>query len=250
MSISLVEFLAPVKKKTRLAQVASVLYWFERYGAKESMVASEIKSALTRSRVPNAANVNVAAVLLAGGSWVDTPENDPHGVKLWQLTETGRKEVRAIHGLPEEEVEIAHSVSDLQKVAAKIADPSTKAYIEEAILCVSVGALRAAIVFIWVGAIAELKDRIWSKGKSAVNASITSRNANAKPLAKKDDLVKINEAELLNVAEDVGVIDKAEHKILAQALDTRNQCGHPNKYDPGVAKVKSHVEDIAGVLWV
>jgi hypothetical protein len=32
-------------------------------------------------------------------------------------------------------------------------------------------------------------------------------------------------------------------------LDTRNQCGHPNKYNPGVAKAKSHIEDIVGILF-
>ncbi|CAM5309288.1 hypothetical protein [Leifsonia shinshuensis] len=59
----------------------------------------------------------------------------------------------------------------------------------------------------------------------------------------------LKEIQLLQIAEDVGVLDKAEKLILEQALTTRNQSGHPNKYRPGVAKVKSHIEDIVGVLW-
>jgi hypothetical protein len=51
------------------------------------------------------------------------------------------------------------------------------------------------------------------------------------------------------VAQDIGVVDKAQHKILGQALDLRNQCGHPNKYWPSISKAKAHIEDIAGILW-
>lgn len=248
--MKLIEFLLAVESTKRETLALSVLYWNERYGFQPSMTAADVKSAFVQARVTKAKSVNVPDVLAKAGANVDVVGNADGGAKLWQLTETGRKLVRNLHGLPDDQPEIEHSAADLNKVAAKIADSDTRAYIEEAALCVSVGALRAAIVFIWVAAVADLKTRVWASGKDAVNASASNRNANAKPLTSKNDLAKYREVELLLIAQDVGVIDKAQHTILGQALDTRNQCGHPNRYQPGVTKVKSHIEDIAGVLWL
>lgn len=250
MSLSLVEFLAPVKTRSRQAQVTTVLYWHERYANRGSMSAADVRAALVSARVANAKNMNVADVMLKAGSSVDVDGKSDSGLKLWKLTATGHKEVRNLHGLPDEEPEVAHGVAALTRVAAKVVDADTRAYLDEAILCLSVGALRAAIVFVWVGATAELKTRIWSTGAKGVTASVQSRNPNAKALTKKDDLLKLQEVEILQVAQDVGVIDKSERTILGQALDTRNQCGHPNKYDPGVAKARAHIEDLIGILWV
>jgi hypothetical protein len=248
--MTLVEFLAAVNGEKRETQVLSALYWHEHYGTQVAMSAAEVKAALVRARLRAAKAMNVPDVLAKAGANVDTPGNSAGGAKLWSLTETGRKCVRSAHGLPDDEPEIEHTVADLAKVAANIAHADTKAFIDEAILCVSVGGLRAAIVFVWVAAVAELETRMWASGAKAVTAAVQKGNQNAKPLTKKDDLVKLKDVELLQVAEDLGILDKSQKLMLGQALDTRNQCGHPNKYKPGVAKVKSHIEDIAGILWV
>jgi hypothetical protein len=247
--MSLVEFLAKVKTAKRETKALSVLYWNERYGSKPSMTATEVKAALVQVRITNAKNFNIADVLAKAGANVDVVGTGTSGGKLWQLTETGRKSVRAAQGLPGDEPEIEHTVADLAKVAARVTDADTKAFLEEAIVCVSVGGLRAAIVFVWVATIAELETRIWAIGANAVTAAVQKGNQSAKPLTKKDDLAKLKEVQILQVAEDLGVLDKSQKLMLGQALDTRNQCGHPNKYKPGVAKVKSHIEDITGILW-
>ncbi len=245
----LVEFLSPVKNSKWQTLVLSTLYWFEVYSDQPAMTAAQVKVAFSQARLTGSAKVNVPDVLSRAGANVDVVGNTERGVKLWSLTETGRKVVRELYGLPDHEPEIQHSVNDLNKVAVKAADQDVKEFLDEAILCVSVGALRAAIVFVWVAAIAEIKTRVWAAGAKKVNASALTRNQNHKSLTKRDDLLKLTESEILQIAQDVGVLDKAQHTILKQALDTRNQCGHPNKYRPGVAKVKSHVEDVAGVLW-
>jgi hypothetical protein len=46
----------------------------------------------------------------------------------------------------------------------------------------------------------------------------------------------------------LGELDKSQKQILGQCLTTRNQCGYPNKYNPGVAKAKAHIEDITSIL--
>lgn len=249
MSMTLVEFLVAVKGQKREILALSVLYWYERYGSKPSLTAAEIKSALVQARVTGASRINAPDVLGKAGANVDVAGNAPSGAKLWELTETGRKATRLAHGLPEEDPELEHDVHGLEKIAAKVADPGARKYLDEAILCLSVNALRAAIVFVWVGAIADIKDRIWQHGPTSVTTALQKYNPKAQ-LKSHDDLLKFQEVDILRVAQDLGVVDKAQHKILGQALDLRNQCGHPNKYWPGISKARAHIEDIAGILWV
>lgn len=248
--MTLVEFLDTVKRAKRETLALSVLYWYEHYGHKDSLTAAEVKSALIAARIPNAKNINMADVLSKAGPQIDVVGNAPGGSKLWSLTETGRVGVRKIHGLIETQPEIQHSVTDLREVIAKVTDADVRTYLEEALMCISVDARRAAIVFVWVSAVAELESRVWAKGAKAVTIAVQKNNLNAKALTKKDDLLRLKEVQLLQVAEEVGVLDKSEKQILDQALTTRNQSGHPNKYRPGVSKVKSHIEDIIGVLWI
>ncbi|MCG2798016.1 MAG: hypothetical protein L6367_05685 [Cellulomonas sp.] len=247
--MKLVEFLSAVKSATRQAQALSVLYWYERYGTQPSMTAAQVKAALSGARITGAKNINMPDVLAKAGANVDATGNCEGGVKQWSLTETGRKAVRAIHGLPDDEPEIEHGVAELKKVAATVADAGARKYLEEAILCLSVDALRAAIVFVWVGAMADVKNRIWRHGALAVTTAFQKYYAKAN-LSTHDDLLKFNEVDILKVAQDLAVIDKAQHVVLGQALGLRNQCGHPNKYWPTVSKAKAHIEDIAGILWL
>lgn len=247
--MTLVEFLAAVKTAKRETIALSVLYWHERYGNKESMTAAEVKSGVVSARITNAKNINMADVLGKAGANVDVVGNSVNGSKLWQLTETGRKSVRATHGLPDNEPELEQSVGDLEKIVGRVADPGAKKFLEEAVLCLRVDARRAAVVFVWVGAAADLKRRIWAHGASAVTTAFQKYQPKAN-LKTHDDLLKFQEVDILKVAQDMGIVDKAQHKILGQALDLRNQCGHPNKYWPGISKVKAHVEDVAGILWV
>jgi len=247
--MTLVEFIAAVKSAKRESQVLSVLYWFERYGSKPKLTAAEVKAGLIQSRVKDAKNVNVADVLSRAGAYVDVAGNASGGSKLWRLTETGRKSIRQLHGLSEDEPELEHGVGELERVAAKIKDADARKFVDEAIRCLSVNALRAAIVFVWVGATADIKARVWTHGAYAVTTAFQKYNPKAH-LKSEDDLLKFQEVDILKVAQDLGIIDKAQHKILGQALDLRNQCGHPNKYWPSVSKAKAHIEDVAGILWV
>lgn len=247
--MTLVEFLNAVKNQKRETLALSVMYWHERYGSKPSMTAAEVKAALVGARVTGASKINAPDVLGKAGANVDVAGNAPGGAKLWELTETGRKSVRLAHGLPDDEPELEHGVGELERIAAKVVDPGAKKYLDEAITCLSVNALRAAIVFVWVGAVADIKSRVWTHGGPGVTAAFQKYNPKAN-LQTENDLVKFQEADLLKVAQDLGEIDKAQHKILGQALDLRNQCGHPNKYWPSVSKAKAHIEDIAGILWL
>jgi hypothetical protein len=225
-----------------------VLYWNAHFEDTRTMSTAEIKAALQAARVPKAKLANIADVMNKAGALVDVVKTPGGGGRLWALTPTGESAVRRLANIAETQPEIEHSIEDLRKLASRLNVPEVREYVDEAILCLGVNALRAAIVFIWVGAVRVIQDRIWMHGVHAVIGSAQKYNPKAK-IAKFDDLALLREATLLDMARDLGEFDKAQTTILKQCLDTRNQCGHPNKYDPGVAKVKAHIEDIIGILF-
>jgi hypothetical protein len=45
------------------------------------------------------------------------------------------------------------------------------------------------------------------------------------------------------------LLDKGEKDTLIDALNLRNRYGHPTKYRPGEAKVKSFIEDVLGIVF-
>ena len=48
---------------------------------------------------------------------------------------------------------------------------------------------------------------------------------------------------------DLSIFDKSEKRQLGQALDLRNDCGHPVKYKPGEKKVSSFIEDVTSIVF-
>jgi len=246
--MTLVEFLNPVKNSSNRDRCLAVLYFRHRYDQIESLTAEQIKAALIQCRIPNAKSLNVPDVLAKSGALVDSP--GAKGLaRLWKLTGAGEIHVRQVMGLKEAEAEIEHDVSYLKGIAAKISDPLIRAYIEEAIDCLSIGALKAGVVFVWAGAVRTLQERLLVIGLPQVNSAIQLHDPKARQVKKLDDFQYIKESILLLAAEGVGVLDKAERTTLEENLNLRNKCGHPNKYDPGIKKASSFIEDVTGILF-
>jgi hypothetical protein len=246
--MTLVEFLNPVKNSSNRDRCLAVLYYRHRYDQIKSLTAEQIKAALIQCRIPNAKSMNVPDVLAKSGAFVDSP--GAKGLaRLWKLTGAGEIHVRQVMGLKEAEAEIEHDVSYLKTIAAKISDPLIRAYIEEAIDCLSIGALKAGVVFVWAGAVRTLQERVLGTGLPLINAAIQTHDSRARQIKKLDDFQYIKESTLLLAAEGVGVLDKAERTTLEENLNLRNKCGHPNKYDPGIKKASSFIEDVTGILF-
>ena len=246
--MTLVEFLQPVKNSSNRDRCLAVLYYKHRYDHVEALTADEIKKALLHCRVPNAKSANVADVLAKSGEMVDSP--GARGLaRLWKLTGAGEIHVRQIMGLTEAEAEIEHDVSYLKTLVAKVSDPLVRTYIEEAVDCLSIGALKAGVVFLWAGAVRTLQERVLGKGIPQVNAAIQVHDPKARLIKKLDDFQYVKESILLLAAEAVGVLDKAERNTLEENLSLRNKCGHPNKYDPGIKKASSFIEDVTGIIF-
>ncbi len=189
-------------------------------------------------------NKNVSAILHhAKGKAANTTDG-------WELLGPGVEHVNKIAGPFAVGSPIVKAASNLRASLAKINDPDTMAFVEEAIRCYEGGQLRAAVVLTWVGAVSVLQDHVMSNQSvlTAFNADAVRRFASARTpfvaAKKKDDLGRLGEADFLTVLEKIGVIGKNLKQELDVALKLRNACGHPNSYKLGEHKVTAHVEDL------
>jgi len=247
--VTLVEFLAPLTKKTHQDRVLAVLYYRERYEQKTALTVDEVRQALRSARVKGWSKVNVADVLSKSGPLVNT--TGVHGKKrLWNLTDSGREHVRILLGLPRADVEVEHDVGTLEDVVAKVVDADVRDYLEEALKCLQVGSLRACTVFVWVAAVRTIQSTMMSKGSAAVTTALQKHDPKARVMKSLDDFAHVKDATTLLAAQDLGILDKNQKDTLTEALNLRNRCGHPGKYRPGVKKVSAFVEDITSIVFV
>jgi hypothetical protein len=156
--ITLVEFLAPVRSGAHRAKVLSALYFAHHQEHVDALAVEDLRLRLKQARIPNAAKLNVADVLAKAGAYVDAPTVNAKGVKEWRLTDTGERYVRELLDLPEAVPEIENKVASLTALAHRITEDVVRGYVEEAVLCLRVGALRAAVVFLWTAAIRRLQE--------------------------------------------------------------------------------------------
>jgi hypothetical protein len=211
--------------------------------------AGALKQLLIEAKVANARKANVPDVLAKAGAYTHSLSKNTAGHMEWELTKTGETHIASLLGVTIPAAALINATASLETAARSIADEQARKFVEEAILCLRAGARRAAVVFMWVVAVYMLQEHVWSHGGAAINAAATKHNPKAKAATKRDDLSEFNEALLLQVAQDLGEIDKNEKQMLDQCLTLRNSCGHPNKYWPGVSKVQSHIEDIISILF-
>lgn len=246
--MTIAEFLAPLGGGSQRELCLAVLYYYQHYRHSSALTVEEIRAELIRARVPKASKINVADVLNKSGALVDSP-GASGSRRLWQLTTSGEAQIRAALNLPAAEPEIEHDVATLEALAAKVGDVVVREYILEAIKCLSVGALRAAIVFLWTGAIRTLQEEAFTNHKATLNAAIAKHDPKARPVNKLEDFAYIRDATALLAFQDLGVLDKGQKTTLGEALDLRNRCGHPTKYTPGIKKASSFIEDVLGIVF-
>lgn len=246
--MTIVEFLHPLKGGAIRDICLAALYFSDRYNGNSEVTVEELRALLKRARVPRAAKLNLADVLAKSAPHVDTAGKRSRSF-LWTLTTAGREHVRSTLGLPEAEPEIEHDVSSLESLLSSVSDPEVADYLAEAIKCLSVGALRAAVVFLWAGSVRQIQQNCLDCGASNVDAAVQKHDPKARTIKKLDDLVYIKESVLLLAAQDLGLFDKNQRSTLTDALNLRNKSGHPGKYKPGPKKVSSFIEDLVSILF-
>ncbi len=246
--MKIVEFINPIKSKPIRDICLAALYYQQRYIKEEALTVESIRTLLKRDRVPKAAKLNLAAVLSQSAPYVDVIGKTGNRF-LWSITQTGQDYIRKLLELPEADIEIEHDVSSLEKVVQSVSDDDIADYIKESIKCLSVGALRASVVFLWAGAVNSIKTKIMSHSKKDINKTAAKYDSKARLVKRIDDLIYFKESTLLLIAQELGILDKNEKVVLEEALNLRNKCGHPGKYKIGPKKVSSFIEDVTGIVF-
>jgi len=214
----------------------------------DALTVEQIRLCLKNARIPRWRKINVADVLAKAGHFVDSAGTKGNRL-LWRLTGSGEQEVRTLLGLPQAEPEIEHDAAALADLAAKVSNQEVRAYIEEAITCLQVNALRASVVFLWAGSIRVIQQEVLPVGSSKLNAAILKYDHKARHVSKVDDFAYIRDKVILLAAQELGKLDKGQRETLEEALNLRNRCGHPTRYRPGVKKVSSFIEDVIGIVF-
>ena len=247
--MTIVEFLHPIKAKGIKDICLAAMYFNQRYQDGESLTVEGLRALLKRAKIPKAAKLNLAATLSQSAPFVDTVGKVGNRF-LWSLTSSGETHVRELLELPINDIEIENDVSSLETLISRIGDKDICDYLNEAVKCLQVNALRACIVFLWSGSVKKIRDDIFACGVKNINPAITKFDPRAKPIKKLDDLVLIKESTLLLASQELGLFDKNQRSILEDCLNLRNKCGHPGKYKIGPKKVSSFIEDLVGILFV
>lgn len=144
--------------------------------------------------------------------------------------------------------EVQSDVATLTRLLSQ-ANHDVRGYFDEAVTCLRFGALRAAVVFVWSAAMRTLHEAALSNGSSALNAALRKHDRHARTVTNIDDFGWIKDRTFLDACPDMGLLDKGQKTTLVGALDLRNSCGHPTKYEPGVKKVSAYIEDVASIVF-
>lgn len=147
--------------------------------------------------------------------------------------------------------EIEHPINKeyLEQAIMGIADKDEADYLKEALVCMNSGSLRAGIIFAWNAAVLNLRKKCFNHGKTTLNNAIQKHKQNAKEIKKIEDFYYINDALLLQVAQELVEIDKGEKDSLEDCLDTRNKCGHPGIHKPKALKAASFMEELITIVF-
>lgn len=244
--MTLGEFLHPLDKAGRTDQVLAVLLFHKTYAEEDEMSAVDVRSALVQARVRGAKGMNVHQALARSGRYAHQAKKGGP----WKITESGERHLGDRYGitamLPGKKSQA--DVSALRDLTLRISDEGIRDYISEAIECLQAGAHRAAVVFLWSGAIATIRESAWEHGVHSIEAALQKHRPKVK-FKTKNDFDYIKDADLLQAAHDLSLYDKSQKRHLSDALALRNDCGHPVKYKPRQRKVEAFIEDVVGIVW-
>ncbi len=237
------EFLAPIAKASLKDRTLAATYFATVQEGGDLFSSEQVRALLARARDGQGKKANIADVLNKMGATVECA-GMVDGRNLWRLTDTGKAKVRSLLSLPEEPIEAAHEVAALESLLSGVSDPITREFLAEGVKCLRFNALRAAIVFIWGGAIRSIQETLIKKPRRELNDSLKLHDTKARLVSKIDDFAYVKDVRLLETAKDLGLFDKAQHETLEEHLRLRNKCGHPTKFRPKVNRVRVFIEEV------
>jgi hypothetical protein len=246
--MTIVEFLHPILDQPHRDLCVAALYYAKRFDQAESLTVDELRSLLRRARAKGVNRINIADVLSKSAPFVDAAGKKGKAF-LWAITSSGEKHVRSLLKIPEIDLATVHEVGTLERLIRGISDPAVAHYLTEAVTCLRVDALRAAIVFLWAGAVRTIQKQMFDLGPPNVDSAVRKFDPKSRTMKSIDDFAYIKDSTMLLAAQELGIFDKNERSILDEALSLRNKCGHPGKYRPGPKKAASFIEDVLTIVF-
>ncbi|HKP11750.1 MAG TPA: hypothetical protein VJZ91_06550, partial [Blastocatellia bacterium] len=138
----------------------------------------------------------------------------------WELTDTGKNHLRNL-GVESVSPAAMQVAADLRAHLENVKDPTTRAFVEEAIKCHEARLYRSAIVMSWIAAVDVLYREVVAKHLTAFNSEAKSYNSKWKAAVNEDGLARMGELDFLDRLVPIGVIGKNVKEELAKALKLR-----------------------------
>ena len=245
------EFLKPLRRESITSRTLAAAYFLVEHQNQSQITTADVKSVFKTIRDKRGESANISQIFsacAASGYFHNTKVKRGPTI-LWELTETGRAEVQAVLGIDSTVGELDAEIRSLTAHVNDLTNADVRDYLAEAIACLRVSALRAAIVFVWAGAVWTVQEWLMTQPLDNVNEEIRRHQPKAKEVRKIDDFAYINDSTILIVARDLGLWDKGEHQIVEQALQIRNQCGHPSRFKVSVSRSRSLIEELFGLVF-
>lgn len=247
--MTFVEYLAGHEgKPSNRERVLAAMYFSKTINGVYALAPVEVRELLVGARVPKARTLDISKVLARAGHYVN---RDGGTGSSWQLTDSGRDFVQRVFGRIESGTTILDARTlHIEGLVSGLSDDVVRSYLDEAVRCLAANALRAAVVFVWSGAMRTLEEAaLASQSGKVITAALRKHDTRSKSVSKVGDFASTRDATKLLAFQDLGLLDKSERQILEDALNLRNKCGHPTKYVPREAKVDAFVEDVIGVVF-
>ncbi|MFK4002951.1 hypothetical protein [Qipengyuania sp. NPDC077563] len=159
----------------------------------------------------------------------------------WEITDSGKSHLRNV-GVTTLSPAAVIVADGLRAHLDKIANPTTRSFVEEAIKCHESELYRSAIVMSWIAAVDVLHRTVVAKKLAAFNAAAKAVDSRWKDATNADGLGRMGEHEFLNRCASIGLIGKNQKEELLKQLKLRNGCSHPNSLRVGQNAVANHIE--------
>lgn len=170
------------------------------------------------------------------------------GGRGWTVTDSGRKFLSEVAGLPVPE-DLQEDVSTLLGILANVTDSQIQSYLEEAVDCLRVGARRAFVIMVWQAAIYQIRQAISKLVLKTVNDELGVLDPKAREIRRESDFDYVKESVVLLLGQRMALFDKGQTDELTKALDLRNKCGHPGNYRVGAKKASAMLEDLVSIVF-
>ncbi|GAK59286.1 hypothetical protein U27_06263 [Candidatus Vecturithrix granuli] len=139
------------------------------------------------------------------------------------------------------------ALKNLQELLRKVKNPQENDFLQEAIKCFEVAALRATVIMVWNLTIDHLYEYILANKIIDFNRELaknTDRRIKITAITQKDDFSEIPENKFLEFCRAGNIISNDVRKILDTKLGIRNTCAHPSNIKIYESKVIDFIEDL------